>query len=255
MINEVVLIGAGNVATHMGNALQANGVQIAFVYSQSSESAQRLGQQLNSEYSASLQDLPAACDLYIIAVSDDAIHQLADKLNVTGLVVHTSGTLDVDVISNLSEAGVFYPLQTFSRSNPLQNKEFPICIEATSADAVSGLKELAAKLVGAESVYELNSKQRKAVHLAAVFASNYSNHMYQIAEELLKKEELDLDILRPLIVETAEKVKRMSPREAQTGPAKRGDVQVMEEHLRELEHEPDYKALYEMISNSIIKRK
>ncbi len=255
MINEVVLIGAGNVATYMGNALQANGVQVVFVLSQSLESAQRLGQQLNTEYSANIADLPVKSDLYIIAVSDDAIKKLANQMDVTGLVVHTSGTLDVEVISNFPEIGVFYPLQTFSMSNPLQNEEFPICVEATSSDNLYHLKELAARLVGIESVYKLNSKQRKAVHLAAVFASNYSNHMYQIAEELLKKENLDLDILRPLIVETAEKVKRMSPKDAQTGPAKRGDIKVMGDHMQELEGEPDYKALYEMIGNSIVKRK
>jgi len=255
MIGKVVLIGAGNVATYMGNVLQSKGVHIEFVYSQSLESAKRLGVQLGTAYSENLKDLPAEADLYMIAVSDDAIKELVSRLDVGGLVAHTSGTLDIDVISNFPEAGVFYPLQSFSRTNPLQNKEFPICVEATRSDNLHSLKELAAKLVGVGSVYELNTIQRKAVHLAAVFASNYSNHMYQIAEELLKREDLNFDILRPLIVETAEKVKRMNPNEAQTGPAKRGDVKVMQEHMRELEPDPDYKALYTLISNSIIKRK
>ena len=255
MIKEVVIIGAGNVATHMAKAFQAIGVQVGFVYSQSLKSAQRLGEHLKTNYSVDLSELPSKADMYLIAVSDDAIHELSGRMKVSGLVAHTSGTLGIDVVSTFSESGVFYPLQSFSRDNPLQNKEFPICIEATNQDNLESLKELAEKLVGRNSVFELNSNQRKAVHLAAVFASNYSNHMYQIAEALLRREDLNLDILRPLIVETAEKIKRVNPTEAQTGPAVRGDVKVMKEHLKALENEPDYKRLYEMISDSIVKRK
>jgi len=246
-------MGAGNVATHLGLALQNAGLNIEQVYSRTTASAKSLAKKLKTDYTVETDKIGLDSDLYILAVSDDAIPGLVAKLKTEkGLVVHTSGSVNIKSLTPASKhTGVFYPLQTFSKSRKAKFKNIPICIEANSKEDLALLKKLAGMISG--KVYEISSEKRKTLHLAAVFASNFSNYMFSVAEEIVEDANLDFDILRPLIKETAEKVMTISPQKAQTGPAQRHDESVMLQHLKMLEENEPYELLYEYISSEIMK--
>ncbi|WP_316763834.1 Rossmann-like and DUF2520 domain-containing protein [Pedobacter aquatilis] len=248
---NIVLLGSGNVATHLARALKAVGENIVQVFSPNLEHAKQLAAKLNTQAINNLAEINNQADLYIISVKDDAIAEVVDSLsNVDGLVVHTSGTTDIKVISSvLNKAGVFYPLQTFSKAKELNFNNIPLCIESTDAEQVEILKVLAHKL--SNKVYELDGEKRKVLHLAAVFACNFTNHLYSMANELLVKNDLDFDIIRPLIAETANKVLIDLPANVQTGPAVRNDESTMNKHLSMLADLPELQEIYETLSNSI----
>ncbi|MGA9648804.1 Rossmann-like and DUF2520 domain-containing protein [Pedobacter sp.] len=248
---NIVLLGSGNVATHLAIALKAIGENIVQVFSPNLEHAKQLAAKLNTQAINNLAEINNQADLYIISVKDDAIAEVVNGLsNVDGLVVHTSGTTDIKVISSvLKKAGVFYPLQTFSKAKELNFNNIPLCIESTDAEQVEILKVLAHKL--SNKVYELEGEKRKILHLAAVFACNFTNHLYSMANELLVKNDLDFDIIRPLIAETANKVLIDLPANVQTGPAVRNDESTMNKHLSMLADLPELQEIYETLSNSI----
>ena len=248
---NIVLLGSGNVATHLAIALKAVGENIVQVFSPNLEHAKQLAAKLNTQAINNLAEINNQADLYIISVKDDAIAEVVNGLsNVDGLVVHTSGTTDIKVISSvLKKAGVFYPLQTFSKAKELNFNNIPLCIESTDAEQVEILKVLAHKL--SNKVYELDGEKRKILHLAAVFACNFTNHLYSMANELLVKNDLDFDIIRPLIAETANKVLIDLPANVQTGPAVRNDESTMNKHLSMLADLPELQEIYETLSNSI----
>ncbi|HEV7232061.1 MAG TPA: DUF2520 domain-containing protein, partial [Bacteroidia bacterium] len=185
---RIVLIGSGNLATHLGLGLAKNGLKIVQVYSPRKNHAKKLSSLLGSSAISSLTQLDKTADLYILAVKDDAIGPLAKKLNLGNkLVVHTSGSVALDVLKPASSSiGIFYPLQTFTRESSIDWSEIPICLESINTPGKTLLKKVAGILTS--RVVFLDSNQRKLVHLAAVFASNFSNHMYSIAEDLLAKE-------------------------------------------------------------------
>jgi len=178
---------------------------------------------------------------------------LAKELNFKDkLVVHTSGSLPMDVLKEVSSNfGVFYPLQTFSKSRKADFKSIPICIEANTADNENHLVDLGTSISG--NVQHINSEERKILHLAAVFACNFPNYMYTIAEQILARNKLDFNFLKPLIEETAAKVQTIDPHNAQTGPAKRGDKIIMNQHLELLKDSPGFKDIYKLISSEILK--
>ena len=248
---NIVLLGSGNVATHLAIALKAIGENIVQVFSPNLEHAKQLAAKLNTQAINNLAEINNQADLYIISVKDDAIAEVVNGLsNVDGLVVHTSGTTDIKVISSvLKKAGVFYPLQTFSKAKELNFNNIPLCIESTDAEQVEILKVLAHKL--SNKVYELDGEKRKVLHLAAVFACNFTNHLYSMANELLVKNDLDFDIIRPLIAETANKVLIDLPANVQTGPAVRNDESTMNKHLSMLADLPELQEIYETLSNTI----
>ncbi|HWS01630.1 MAG TPA: DUF2520 domain-containing protein, partial [Prolixibacteraceae bacterium] len=167
------------------------------------------------------------------------------------LVVHTSGSISMDILSAVSENyGVFYPLQTLSKQKEVDFRTIPICIEANSAENLEKLTILANIL--SDQVYPVDSVRRRQLHLAAVFVCNFVNHFYAIGEKLLQEQQIDFNLLRPLILETAQKAMQFSPPDVQTGPAARGNRQIQEQHLKLLEHHPDWQQLYQLISNNII---
>ena len=252
-IDTIVFIGAGNVATHLAAAFKDTGRRILQVYSRSESSAKKLAEQVGVSWCCNINKINPDADLYIISVTDTAIVNIAKELKVTnGLVVHTSGFMPLEVIKVVSEDyGVFYPLQTFSKTKQLDFLTIPMCIEANNEDNKKLLEDLA--LSFSTDVRAINSEQRKIIHLAAVFACNYTNAMYAVAEEVLKSADIPFDILKPLIRETADKVMYLSPVDAQTGPARRMDATVMKEHLVMLDRD-DYKKLYEKISALISKK-
>lgn len=252
-INTVVFIGSGNVATRLAVALQEAGKTILQVYSRSEKRVSILAEKLGVDFTTILSDINRKADLYILSVSDNALEEIVQKLNLsTQFVVHTSGTNQMDVLSKFSNYGVFYPLQTFSTEKHISFKNIPLCIEADSAKNLELLQDLAAVISG--NVQQINSEQRGILHVGAVFASNFTNYMYAVAEDILRNNDLSFDLLKPLIEETAEKLKVHTTHEAQTGPARRDDLKTIEKHLEALKKHPEYQKIYQLISEQI-KRK
>ncbi|RBQ08719.1 Rossmann-like and DUF2520 domain-containing protein [Pedobacter miscanthi] len=248
---KIVLLGSGNVATHLAKALKSKGEDLVQVYSQNLDNAVSLAQLIGARAIDDLTDVEQHAALYIISVKDDAIGTVAASLkNVSGLVVHTSGTTDINVLaSQVKKAGVFYPLQTFSKSKDVSFDNIPLCIEANESDQLTVLNGLATKL--SNQVYELDGEKRKVLHLAAVFACNFPNHLYALANKILNQNGLDFEIIRPLIAETADKVMGNLPENVQTGPAVRGDESTLNKHLSMLNDMPELHNIYQILSNSI----
>jgi predicted short-subunit dehydrogenase-like oxidoreductase (DUF2520 family) len=250
---RVILLGSGNVATNLGEALKEADAEIVQVYSRNKANAKVLAKKLKAKVLTDITKIDKRPALIIIAVKDDAIPALVKKMKVTeGIVVHTSGSVSMDVLKKFEQYGVFYPLQTFSKNRKKEFSIVPICIEGSDISTLHSLMNVAETL--SDCVYNLDSKQRQAAHLAAVFANNFTNHIYAIAEDLLNEQKLPFDLIRPLIDETAVKVMELSPAEAQTGPAVRKDTKVMNAQIALLKKHPELKKLYNEMSAGIIKR-
>jgi predicted short-subunit dehydrogenase-like oxidoreductase (DUF2520 family) len=249
---NIVLVGSGNVATQLGRAFKMAGQDIVQVWSRNIDHARELADTLASEAISDLFDVDRNADLYIISVKDEAIKQLAQELKVGDkLIVHTSGSTGIDVLEGASsKIGVFYPLQTFSKVKSIDFRQIPIAIEGNNPEVASTIHAIADRL--SEKVIELSSEQRKALHVAAVFACNFTNHLYALSQELLTGQQLDFDLLRPLITETASKVQLNDPITMQTGPAVRDDQSTMNAHLDLLTGKPELKELYQKLSQSIV---
>jgi predicted short-subunit dehydrogenase-like oxidoreductase (DUF2520 family) len=245
---SVIIIGAGNVATHLFKAFhQSEHISVKQWYNRHLNPINPYKNDV--DITDDLSQLKEA-DVYIIAVSDDAIKELSSKLPFENrLVVHTSGSVSLYDINQKNRRGVFYPLQTFSKDAYIDFANVPICIEAIKSADYHILKELAISL--GSSTKRVNSDQRRVLHLAAVFVNNFTNQLYRIAHEITESEGAEFDILKPLILETANKVQELSPYMAQTGPAKRNDKKTLKKHLKILDNNPHHKAIYELMTNSI----
>ena len=250
-IKNIVLVGAGNVASQLGLALHEAGVNIWQVYSRTMASADKLATRLHSDPVDNPAKIAPDADLYVIAVSDDAVEKVAGQL-ATGdkFLVHTSGALPMEVLEPFARNyGVIYPVQTFSRARKIDFTSLPVCIESNNLANLELLNRFVSKV--SRDVRTLPSNQRKVLHLAAVFACNFPNFMYAVANSLLQSAHLDFDLVKPLILETAEKVQGVSPDKAQTGPALRSDQKVLNAHLVMLRDHPHLYDLYKQISNEI----
>ena len=248
-MKNIILVGSGNVATHLGIALKNSNYCIVQVYSRSIENAKKLANKLNTEFTNDLTQLKSA-DLIIVSVNDDAISNVLSQIKDTA-IVHTSGSIGLNVFKgNFSNFGVFYPLQTFNKEVDLDTSEIPFCIEGSSLVFEKQLIKIAKKL--SVNVVTMNYEQRKQLHIAAVFACNFSNQMFSIAEDLLKEKNLDFEILLPLIKQTISKLENNKPKTVQTGPAKRNDTNVIEQHINGIQKQ-EIKDLYQKISSNIIK--
>lgn len=254
VIRNVVVLGAGSVATHLTLALHKHGYHIQQIYSRTSDSAQMLSIRTNSAFITNLELLDPDADLYIIALKDSVVECLIRKLSVKGVVVHTSGTLPMDILKDMSPGyGVFYPLQTFSKSRPIRFDHIPVFLEASDEKVMLAIRQVAETL--SDRIYEIDSEQRQYIHLAAVFSCNFSNFMYVAAADILKSRNIEFDILIPLIREFFDKVTMMKPWDAQTGPAIRNDKGVIARQIELLEKFPEYKEIYRQITEKIIERK
>ena len=255
LIEKIVLLGTGNVATHLGLALRRSGLEIVQVYGRRRCAAARLGGLLGCAAVSDLKELSSEADLYLMAISDDAIAGLAKAFPFRDkLLAHTSGSIPLDTLAVTGErTAVFYPLQTFTTGRELEMGQVPFCLEASQGDDLHRLQTLAGKL--STNIYHISSAHRRLLHLAAVFACNFSNYMYAVAEDVLASDGLPFDLLRPLITETASKAVAGSPKAVQTGPAIRHNKEVMDKHLEMLEGHPDYQKIYSIVSESIIKTK
>lgn len=252
-ILRIGFIGSGNVATHLALAINAIGLRVDQIYSRSIANAEILANKVNAEAINSISGFNESLDLVIVSINDSSFSELdLTTISDSILICHTSGSLGMDVLSKIKNHGVFYPLQTFSKASTPTISNIPFCIEANTNDNLEKLKKFAYLL--SDNVNEINSEHRKALHLAAVFVCNFSNAMYNIGDEIIAKSNLSFDLLRPLIEETASKIKTLKPSEAQTGPAIRNNTEIMNEHIKLLKESPDYIDIYKEISKIIFKK-
>lgn len=263
MEKTLVFIGSGNVATHLAKQVAQTSYTIKQIYSRNLNNADNLKKLLGINDIVTVDDLnliDKEADFYIISVSDNAIESIIHSLppDLKGIIVHTSGSTDIKIFQNqsgenksLANYGVLYPLQTFSKQKEVNFLTIPFCIEADKLENLEKIRELALNL--SPKVLELNSRQRMSLHIAAVFSCNFVNHFYVIAENILSENNLDFELIRPLIRETADKALMHSPAEVQTGPAIRKDYKIIEKHINFLQENKELSKLYIDISNAIIK--
>ena len=254
-IKNIVILGAGNVATHLSKALSAKGFTIIQLFNRTEEPGKRLARLLGASYTGSIQQIEPDADLYILALSDNALPEIASHLRIhKGIVVHTSGSVGLDVLKHTSRyTGVLYPLQTFREGKQISFDRIPICVEANLPSVEKRLLELAEQLT--TNVQVINSGQRNILHLTAVFASNFTNYLYTIAQDLLLQYDIPFELLKPLIKQTAANVKHSDLFSLQTGPAIREDTAIIKKHLELLENQKAYKDIYDLISKQIIQHK
>lgn len=250
---RIVFIGAGNVATHLSVALKRTGNDIIQIFSKTFDNARLLAYQVGAEPVNNIKSIQNNADIYIFSVKDDALSDVVKQMPATGGIwAHTSGSLPMSVLSEDKSDGygVIYPLQTFSKGRKADFQSIPVFIEGDSKETLHILKNIANSI--SDDVRSLDSDNRRYLHLAAVFANNFSNHMFTLASEILSREGIPFEILKPLIRETAAKVMDMEPEKAQTGPAVRYDEKVIQKHI-DMIADPDTKEIYKLISKSINK--
>ena len=247
---KIVIIGSGNVAQHLTKAFaKSKKIDIVQVFSRQKETVTPLfeSRKITNDFTNLAQ-----ADLYIIAVSDDAIASVSSRLPFENrLVVHTSGSVSLDALDKKNRKGSFYPLQTFSKMAEVDFSQIPICLESENEIDFKFLTKVAEFV--SNKVYTINSHQRKALHVSAVFVNNFVNHMYQMGNEICIENNVPFEVLKPLILETANKVMTLSPKEAQTGPAIRNDKQTIAGHLSFLLDKNQnniYKTLTQSIQNN-----
>lgn len=249
---RIVCIGSGRLAHQLMPALQEAGSEIIQVYNRTYESSKLLAEKVNATYTSVLADVIQDADVYFLTVSDDVIGALAGELHKVvskdSLVVHCSGGLDIDVLPFDRRAG-FYPLQSFSDNHDVSFRFIPIIITTHDDDIWIELDQVAGRLSSA--VYRMTDDQKSILHVAAVFANNFSNHMLTLAESICKTNQLPFEILKPLILETFSKAIISGPKESQTGPAIRGDQKTIDKHLHLLTDHPELVDVYKIVTKSI----
>lgn len=253
-LHTVTLIGAGNVATHLGKALLKAGCEIKQVYSPTGQTAKILAKKLKAQAIDIVKAIDyKGLDLVIVAIKDDAVAHLAPQLQAKQtLVVHTSGTLEVEVLAPAgANIGVLYPFQTFSKQAKVNFSQVPLFYQANSPAQQKRLGALAALL--SNNSHPITNAQRSQLHIAGVFAANFTNYMYALAKEITDANGIPFETLIPLIQQTAEKVKYLAPHDAQTGPARRGDKQVIAQHTKLLETNKKVKEIYKLLSANILR--
>ena len=254
---RISFIGAGRVAHHFAHVLRHDH-QIINIFSRSIERAQQLAQAVGAQAFTEMSQLDPTVDLIIIAVSDSAIGTVIKALHPyfpNTLIVHTSGSTDIQQLTAVhTRAGVFYPLQTFSMAREIEWSSTPLFVEAVHQVDLATLMALAQQL--STRVYQYDSVQRLSLHLAAVYACNFTNYCYDMAKQVVDAKQVDFSLLYPLILETAQKATQSDPKIMQTGPAMRGDQNIIAMHSKMLEQagHDDLKAVYALMSEQILKR-
>lgn len=254
-MQTISFIGSGNVPWHLAPALDNAGFIVKEVYSRNTKHAEALtGRLYQAEVKASLDFSTSNSSIFIIAVNDDSISEIAKEIILPedAVLAHTSGSVPLTDLqfAATSNIGVFYPLQTFTKSKKIDFKQIPIFIESNNEETESVLSTLANAI--SNHVKRISSEERKALHVAAVFASNFTNHMLTLSQKILQQNSMEFDWLKPLIIETINKSMQVGPEAAQTGPAKRGDLETLEKHLAFLQADPELSEVYKVISQHII---
>ncbi len=249
--NRVGIIGSGNMAFSLGKELLYAGFTITEVYSRNKREGKKLSVLLKADYVPDPAGLKGNADLYLICLQDDAIGAIIKQLPVEDkIVVHTSGAVPMNVFKGYANKyGVLYPVQSINKNVDANWKEIPLCIEANDSATKKQLTGIAKKI--SQKIFHIDSEQRKHLHVAAVFANNFSNACFTMAKELLDESHLSFDLMRPLILHTATKIQTNNPLKVQTGPAIRNDVKVLKEHRKLLKDHPELKKVYEVMTNFI----
>lgn len=252
---KIVILGSGHVATQLSKALLRLGHTVSQVYSRNKANAQALALVLNTEFTTDIRTIPTDADLYLLAVSDQAIPPLAAQLpqQLQGLVVHCSGATDIAVLHAFRHYGVIYPPQSITKDSHSQLDQIPFAIEGNNAETATQLMTLM-RGISASSFY-CSSQQRLALHTAAVFANNFSNALFQISYDILQAHNLSFDLLKPIILETANKVQTNIPATVQTGPAIRSDSITLAKHLQFLSEMPHWLKIYQQLTEEITRKR
>jgi predicted short-subunit dehydrogenase-like oxidoreductase (DUF2520 family) len=250
-ITKIALAGAGNLAWHLAKGLKLQGFQVSAIWSRNYLHAQELADSCRSVACKNISELRNESELIIIAVADKAIEQVASSIGAfDGIVAHSAGSVPMSVLhESFSNYGVIYPLQTFSKDIDITLDHVPFFLEASSAEVMVSLRQVASEL--SDHVYETESDKRLLLHAAAVFAGNYSNLMYSLGNEILKSANIPQDVLRNLITETARKAVNHDPYNMQTGPARRKDSVTIKKHIEALATLPEYAEIYRLLANLI----
>lgn len=257
MIQKIVLLGSGNLASQLGLSLVASGTELVQVYSRRITHARKLAKRLGCPATNQLEAIKTEADLYLFAISDGAIEEVAKKLSKhlqkkgNFIFAHTSGATPQLVFKGLvKNYGIFYPLQTFSKNRPADFSTIPFCIDGNRKNVRTQLTKLAVTL--SPTVSLITDEQRAVLHVAAVFVNNFTNALFGAGKEILDEHDIPFDLLTPLILETAKKVQSSTPLTMQTGPAKRGDQATIKKHLALLKNNPELTILYKKLSELII---
>ena len=245
---KIVIIGSGNVAYHLAKAFTQNNIEVSQIFGRNEVELNKISEELNIPYST--KEL-ADADLYLISVSDSAVEQVSDLIKTEkALVAHTSGSLPIETLNGDYRKASFYPLQTFSKTKNLDYSKIPFFIEAENQIDEKSLFELASLI--SDNVETSDYEKRKYIHLTAVFACNFVNHLFARAKEISDSQDLDFNYFIPLIDETVEKIHHLEPKLAQTGPAVRGDERVLKLH-EELITNDEHLKIYQLMNESIKK--
>lgn len=250
---DIVVVGAGNVATHLAHAFAASGNRIAQVYSRKLETAQVLAQRFGVPYTNNLAMLKANADVYIFSVADDALFDITSHIRLADKICfHTSGTVPMEVMAAVTNNyGVVYAPQTFVKHIAMDYSVLPFCIEASNQYTLDTLLSMVKNV--SDNVHILSSEQRKYLHLASVFANNFGNCINAMAQHIMSEHNLPFEIVQPLIQETANKATQGNLWQLQTGPARRGDTKTLEKHRALLSDTPDYLEVYNLLTSMIEK--
>ncbi len=248
----ITIVGSGNVAWHLAHIFKKNNFWINYIVGRNRTTASELANSIQTKYSTKLDDIPDNTNLVLLCISDGVIEEIAHSLkNRNFVVAHTAGSVPLSAISShVSNAGVFYPFQTFSKQIAETDIEFPICIESSNKTTQSLLTELATTI--SKIVVQLDSKKRKELHLAGVIANNFTNYLFAEAFNYLNKKEIDSNLLLPIIKQTVKKLEYDEPKNLQTGPARRGNREIINNHLEILGENKDLQDLYKLMSEKIL---
>jgi len=252
-MNKIVIIGAGNMATNLSFNFQKNGFNILQIYSRTLNYAKKLAEKLGVTYTDNFEEIEQFADFYIICVSDNAISEILEKIDLKNkFLIHTAGSVDLKVFEKHTENfGVFYPLQSLKKDFVHNFKEIPICVEANNLENQNILMKIANQI--SDNVRIINSEQRRKIHLAAVFANNFTNYILACAYEFCDAENIDFNIYKPLINNTINRAFEQNPINNQTGPAIRGDEQTIKKHLEMLKNYTELKKIHKFVSKKINK--
>lgn len=254
---KIAILGAGNVAWHLAPALENIGHEVMQIYARDIRQATKITERLYMAEPTDLVDFSESnAEIFILAVTDSGIPNLADEVILPegSLLVHTSGSQPLSILgySSASFTGIMYPLQSFTKGRKLDFAEVPFLIESEDDSSLTKIRNLATSLSG--QVYDVKSTDRKAIHIAAVFAGNFTNHLIRIAEEIMEKQGLDFEMLKPLLVESLSKTLEIGAKNAQTGPASREDMGTLKDHLQFLRDNDQIAEIYRLISQDIMDR-
>jgi len=248
---KVIILGSGNVAYHIALTFKKKGIKILQIYSRNYSNAKELAEIVDAEAISDLNKINDSADFYFIAVSDKAISEVVGKMpQVSGIVSHTAGCVPISVLDKFSFYGSFYPFQTFTKGREIDFNKIYIFIEGNNKETEQKLTEIALLISNQVEIADLD--KRATLHLAAVFGCNFTNHLYSISQKILEDAGLSFDYIKPIIEETALKSCEIEPYNAQTGPAKRKDLEIMNFHQKKLGDNKKIIEFYNLFSSSIM---